>query len=136
MMIGEQGNLIIFDGVCNLCNGSVNFVIRHDKRKIFKFTAFQSIYGRDIVERFKIEQETQRTIILITDGKVYRRSMAVLEIFEILGGAWKLMRVLKIFPLCFRDWCYDVISRHRYRLFGRKQSCMVPTDSIRERFLM
>ena len=127
--------IILFDGVCNLCNGWVKFVIQRDNKNHFKFTPLQSESGKQLLIRFGYETAKLSSIILIGKKKLYHKSDAVLEIFFILGGFWKAFYVFKILPLSLRDWMYDVVARYRYKLFGRQETCMIPTIDMRSRFL-
>ena len=113
--------IIFFDGICNLCNSSVQFIIRHDSREVFQFASLQSPYAQQTIP----ESIHLNTILLLKDGKIYSKSDAVLEI----------CRDCKFFPKKIRDFMYDFIARHRYRLFGKNNSCELPKQSLGHRFL-
>jgi predicted DCC family thiol-disulfide oxidoreductase YuxK len=127
--------IILFDGVCNLCNGAVQFVIRHDPKGIFKLAALQSEAGQALLKKHQLDPEALHSIVLILDDKVYRQSRAALEIARRLSGAWPLLYVFIIVPYFLRDWIYDWIAANRYRWFGKQDACMIPTPELRSRFL-
>lgn len=135
-MDNAAGNpVILFDGVCNLCNGFVQFVIRGDKSAKFKFAPLQSAAAGNMLKLFDFPSDALKTIILIQNGKLFLRSRAVLRITSQLGGAWKLTSLLYIFPSFFSDAIYNFISKFRYKLFGKRDSCMVPTPELKSRFI-
>lgn len=126
--------IVLFDGVCNFCNGAVNFIIRHDDARKFKFAALQSDAGMDLKQKFGIADDID-SIVLIEDGRAFLHSSAALRIARGLGGIWSLGYALIIVPTPVRDWFYKLFAQYRYRLFGKKDVCMVPTPEVRERFL-
>ena len=126
--------IVLFDGVCNFCNSAVNFIIRHDHEKKFRFATLQSGFGSDKRLEFGIRNDID-SVILIEDGRAYTHSTAGLHIARGLGGIWPLAYVFIIVPAFIRDWMYRVFAKYRYRLFGRRDACMLPTADIRERFL-
>jgi predicted DCC family thiol-disulfide oxidoreductase YuxK len=128
-------NLILFDGVCNLCNASVQFVIRHDSEGKFRFAAIQSEIGRETFQSNGLDAADLQTFVLIADGRVFLRSDAAIEVLSRLGGLWKAFAIFRFVPRSARNSIYSFIARNRYRWFGRKDACMVPTPEIRERFL-
>ena len=127
--------IILFDGVCNLCNQSVQFVIRHDPKSRFRFAALQSSTGELLLEKHQLNKEELLSVILVVDGKAYDRSRAALEIARRLNGLWPLMYVFVIVPPFIRNFVYDWISRNRYRWFGRTDECMIPTPELKARFI-
>lgn len=127
--------VIVFDGVCNLCNGAVDFVIRRDKTGIFRFTANQGAMGRSLLARYGFEGQGDRTILLIEGGMAYTRSEAALRVLGHLGWPWKAMGIFRVVPRPLRDWVYKQIARNRYRLFGKRETCRLPTPEERSRFL-
>lgn len=127
--------IVVFDGVCNFCNGWVAFVIRRDPRRRFRFAAAQTGVGRELMARAGVSADRLDTIVLVDGERHYERSDAVLRILEQLGGGWKLARVLRLLPKAFRDKFYDAIAQRRYRLFGRSESCRPPGAEVRDRFL-
>jgi predicted DCC family thiol-disulfide oxidoreductase YuxK len=133
--VNEVPNLILFDGVCNLCNASVQFVIRHDRAGKFRFAAIQSEIGREIFQRHGLDPANLQTFVLITDGRIFVRSDAAIEVVARFGGAWRLLRIFSLVPRSVRDAIYSFIAQNRYRWFGRQEVCMIPTPEIKERFL-
>src|SRR5690348_6876242 len=128
-------SIILFDGICNLCNGFVQFVIRHDKKNKFLFGSLQSDAAKKLLEPFHFPVEESKTIVLIEDGELFMRSRAVLRIASQLDGAWKLSAAFYIFPSFISDAVYNIISKYHYRFFGKKDSCMVPAPELRSRFI-
>jgi len=126
--------IVLFDGVCNFCNGSVNFIIEHDREKKFKFTALQSDVGVALKEQYAIPDDVD-SVILIEDGQAFMHSTAGLKIARELCGVWSLAYAFIIVPAFIRDWAYKTFARYRYRLFGRTEACMMPTADVKERFL-
>jgi predicted DCC family thiol-disulfide oxidoreductase YuxK len=130
----KQNAIILFDGVCNLCNASIRFVLARDQRDYFRFAPFQSAAGRSLAAKHNLTTDLS-TFFLIERGKVYQRSSAWLEIMRLLGKPWSALYFFRIMPQSIRDWIYDLIGRHRYRLFGRQNSCPVPKRELRWKFL-
>lgn len=126
--------VVLFDGVCNYCNAMVNFVIRHDPEKKFRFATLQSDIGRELLNEHDIGNDVD-SVILIEDGKAFMHSTAGLRIARNLGGIYSLFYALIIIPAFIRDAVYKVFAKHRYRLFGRTDACMIPTPDVKERFL-
>lgn len=127
--------IILFDGVCNLCNGSVQFIIKRDKKAVFKFASLQSDIGQSILKEYKIPAGDLFSIILVENNKAYSRSTAALHIARRLDGAWKILYIGILFPKFLRDRIYDWVAKNRYRWFGKKEECMIPSPAMRERFL-
>ena len=130
--------IILFDGVCNLCNKSVQFVLKHDKKKVFKFTSLQS----DVAKRLLLQNNSNKnlvknlkTIVLLKNGKTYTHSSAILHIIKELKYPLRAFYSLIIIPSFIRDFFYKFISKNRYRWFGKKNSCMVPTNEFKNRFI-
>ncbi|MGB7200852.1 MAG: thiol-disulfide oxidoreductase DCC family protein [Pyrinomonadaceae bacterium] len=126
--------IVLFDGVCNFCNGAVNFIIRHDHQKKFRFAALQSEKGIGLRTKHGIAEDVD-SIILIENDHAYLYSDAALKITRALGGVWSLLYAFMVLPTPVRDWLYKLFAKYRYRLFGKKDVCMVPTPDIKERFL-
>ncbi len=135
MIDTDNRNIIIFDGLCNFCQWSVNFIIKRDPKKAFVFASAQSQSGQDIIYKFNVPEVGKDTFLLIKNNKCFFRTGATLEITKNLSGLWYTLYVLKIIPRPIRDYCYDVIGKNRYNWFGKKSSCIVPTQDIRDRFL-
>lgn len=128
-------NIILFDGVCNLCNSSVDFIVRRDKRGIFKFASLQSELGQAILKENHLPADDFQSVLLVQNGKIYQKSMAALMIARQLSGLWFLMYGFVIIPAFLRNWIYNLIAQNRYKLFGKKESCRMPTLEERSRFL-
>ena len=126
--------VILFDGVCNLCNASVNFVIDRDPAGLFYFSALQSDYAREKLESYQVGQDLN-TIILLEDGKIYDRSTAALRIARHLSGLWPLLYVGILIPKFLRNAVYRWVAKNRYRWFGQTEQCRVPTTDLQARFL-
>jgi predicted DCC family thiol-disulfide oxidoreductase YuxK len=127
-------NIILFDGVCNLCNNTVSFLIKYDKNNIFKFAANQTNAGENIIRQYTILNEG-KSVIFIKDGIVLYKSDAVIEIAKQIKGWPHIFKYASLFPKFLRDGVYNLIAKNRYSLFGKKETCMVPTEEDRNRFL-
>ncbi len=127
--------VILFDGVCNLCNNSVLFIIKRDPKAKFKFASLQSEFGKSHLEKFGLPFTELNSVLLIKDGKLFQKSNAALEIAKYLGGGWPVFYVFKLVPAFLRDGVYNWIARNRYRWFGKKDACMIPTPALKTRFL-
>jgi predicted DCC family thiol-disulfide oxidoreductase YuxK len=132
--IGDE--VILFDGVCNLCSALVQLVIRHDRAARFRFAAMQSDAGSRLMRSHGIDPSELETFVFLADGKTFTRSDAALEVASRMGGAWTVVKPLRFIPRALRDWMYRVIARNRYRWFGRKAVCMMPTPELARRFLV
>lgn len=126
--------IVLFDGICEFCNGAVNFIIARDKAKRFKFAPLQSEIGTRLRAEHGIGDDVD-SIVLIEEGRAFLHSDAALRIARGLGGPWSLLYVLMIVPDFIRDAAYKLFASYRYKLFGKKDTCMMPTPEIRERFL-
>ncbi len=127
--------IVLFDGVCRFCNGSVNFLIDRDVRKRLRFAPLQSEVAQRLLRRFGLPTDEFDTMILVENGRAYARSTAALRIARRLGGWWPLLTILLAIPPFLRDAAYRVLAGNRYRWFGRSETCRVPTPEIRDRFL-
>jgi predicted DCC family thiol-disulfide oxidoreductase YuxK len=128
--------VILFDGVCNFCNGAINFVLKQDKKGIFRFAPLQSEAGQKLLQQYNLSTENFESFILIDEGIVYKKSSASLRVMNKLPWYWKEVQLLKIVPSIFRDAIYDFIAKNRYKWFGKKDQCMVPSPELRSRFLV
>jgi predicted DCC family thiol-disulfide oxidoreductase YuxK len=135
MSINEP-HILLFDGVCNLCNSFVQFIIKKDPKGKFKFASLQSEKGQELLIKFSLPTDDFESFVFIKSDKYFCKSSAGLHVLRELGGVYKLFYVFIIFPAPFTDFLYDIIARTRYRIFGKRDSCMVPTDEIRQRFLL
>ena len=132
----DQANaIILFDGVCNFCNASVNFIIRHDHTNYFRFSPLQSTAGQKLVQHFKMEHLPLNSILLVENNMIYQKSTAVLRISKKLSGAYFLLYGFIIIPPFIRDAIYTYVARNRYKWFGKKETCMIPTTEIKEKFI-
>ena len=131
----ENKSIILFDGVCNLCNASVKFVIKHDKKEQFLFASFQSDAAKEIMLHFNLKNLNLDSIVLIDDGKIYEKSTAILRITRHLNSGFKLLYFFIVIPKFVRDWLYSYIAKNRYRFFGKRESCRIPSLELKNRFL-
>lgn len=131
-----MSGIILFDGICNLCNGIVQFIIRHDPEGKFKFAALQSEIGNSLLTQAGLPENGLETIVYFSGDKHYIRSAAALCILKDLGGFWKLAYVLIIIPVPIRDFVYKGIAKSRYKVFGRRETCMVPAPDLLQRFIV
>lgn len=128
--------IILFDGVCNLCDSVVQYVIKHDKKDVFRFVALQSDLGQEILKYLGVDASQIDSIILYEPGKAYyHKADAAIEIGKSLSGMASMAGVLKIFPLALRNWGYDFVAKNRYKWYGKKEACMIPTPEIKAKFL-
>lgn len=127
--------IVLFDGVCNLCNSSVTFVIKRDKKDLFRFAPLQEEAGQRLIAKYNIDTSKTDSIILIDHNKVYVKSTAVLRIARHLGGGYPLLYGFMIIPNFIRNWIYDYLARNRYKWYGKKESCMIPTPELQSKFL-
>lgn len=130
----KQKAIILFDGLCNLCNGAVQFVIRHDPKAFYSFAPLPSDFACNLLAQQQ-HQDAYRSIIYVEREKVYTSSTAVLKICRHLSGGWPLAQIFLVIPRFIRDGVYDFIARHRYRWFGKREECMLPAPELKKRFL-
>lgn len=129
-----MSSIVLFDGVCNFCNGAVNFIIRRDGRGRFQFAPLQSEIGARLRCEHGIPDETD-SLVLVENGKAYTHSTGALRIAKGLGGIWRVAYAFILLPQPIRDWFYSTFAKNRYKWFGKKDVCMIPTPEIRGRFL-
>jgi predicted DCC family thiol-disulfide oxidoreductase YuxK len=127
--------IILFDGVCNLCNKSVQYVIRHDAEKKFHFASLQSDAGQQLLKQYNLPADNFNSFVLIQNGKAYTRSTAALRVAKQLKGIVKLLYGFIIVPAFLRDAVYNGIANNRYKWFGKRESCMIPSPDLQSRFL-
>jgi len=127
--------VLLFDGVCNLCNASVQWILKRDRKGVFKFAALQSDTGQELLRQFGFSEKNFDTVVLVTDGRIFTRADAALEIVQRIGGLWSLLAVFKIIPRPIRNTIYDWVARNRYRWFGKTEECMLPRPEWKERFV-
>jgi predicted DCC family thiol-disulfide oxidoreductase YuxK len=131
----DTGPVILFDGVCNLCNSAVQFVIRHDKNKVFRFASLQSEAGQSMLAKYDLPANDFNSFVLVQNDRAYTSSTAALLTAKQLSGPVKLLYGFIIIPAFIRNAVYRLIANNRYRWFGKKESCMIPTPDLRSRFL-
>jgi len=135
-MLAKGKKIILFDGVCNLCNGAINFIIKKDKNDVFRYASLQSEIGRQLIEERNIDTSKLDSILLIDpDVAYYYKSTAALQIAKQLSGMYPLCSLFFVFPVSFRDWVYDFVAKNRYKWFGKKESCMIPTPELKALFI-
>jgi len=127
--------ILLFDGVCNLCNASVQWILQHDRAGLFRFAALQSEAGQALLARFGLDAEQFDTVILVDGDRIFIRSDAALEILRRLGALWSWLSVLRWTPRPLRDSVYNWVARNRYRWFGRQEKCLLPRKEWAQRFL-
>ena len=130
-----MGAIVLFDGVCNFCNASVNFVIERDKAGYFKFAPLQSEIGEELVAKHDIDTAETDSVIVVENDRAYTHSSAALRIAKQLDGLWSWSYGFIVVPKPLRDFFYRLFAKYRYRLFGKQDACMMPTPEIRARFL-
>ena len=133
-VINLQHPVILFDGVCNLCNAAVQFVINKDKKAIFKFASLQSHFGQSVMDKYGLPASGFDSFILLNNEEIYTKSTAALMVARHLSGLWSLLYLFKIIPSFIRDFVYSIIAKNRYKWFGKKAACPVPTEELKIRF--
>jgi predicted DCC family thiol-disulfide oxidoreductase YuxK len=132
----ENKKFVLFDGVCNLCDNAVQFINKHDKKDVFRFIPLQSDLGKEILSYLKVDSDKMDSIILYEPGVAYfYKSDAALEIVKDLGSFLKWSIIFKIIPSSLRNPIYDYVARNRYKWFGKKEACMIPTAEMKAKFL-
>ena len=132
----QNKKIILFDGLCNLCNSSVQFLIKRDSKDIFRFVSLQSELGKELLSKLPIAiQKTDSIILYESEAVFYYKSQAVFQIIKSLGGLFNLLLIFKLLPHSIHDFIYDYIAKNRYHWFGKKEQCLVPTEEIQCKFL-
>ena len=134
-MTDRNTHIVLFDGVCNLCNRSVQFILKRDKKKKFLFASLQGKTGKEILQRFNLPPDYINSFILVENNRVYTHSTGSLRMLKLLGGGWKLLYGLIVVPKFIRDAVYNQVAKNRYKWFGKREECMIPTPELKERFL-
>jgi predicted DCC family thiol-disulfide oxidoreductase YuxK len=129
------GPVVLFDGVCNLCNGAVRFLVKIDRKKFLRFSALQGRFAAQLKAHKLPDYQNAESILLYHNGDLYTHSDAVLKICDLLGGGWRMLYLLRFVPGGLRDRLYQLIARNRYRWFGKKDACMIPGPELQDRFL-
>ena len=130
-----MSKIILFDGVCNLCNSSVQFIIKRDKKNQFLFASLQSRTGQEYLRKFNLPADTFNSFLLVEDDHYYTRSASALRIARSLSGGWPLLYAFIIVPRFIRDAVYNLIAKNRYKWFGKQEACRVPTPDLKKKFL-
>ncbi|WAC08645.1 MAG: DCC1-like thiol-disulfide oxidoreductase family protein [Thermodesulfobacteriota bacterium] len=128
-------NVVIFDGVCKLCAHSVRFILNHESEPTLRFTPLQCPLGARLMRELGFNPVDAKTFILISDGRPYVKSDAVIRLARYFRQPWKLLGAIKIIPRAIRNWAYDAVARNRYRWFGQFDTCMVPPPELKARFV-
>lgn len=131
----QETAIVLFDGVCNFCNSSVNFLLRRDRDGVLRFAALQSEAGRKLLAEAGLRHHDLDSMVLIDGAQVAVKSTAALQAARRLPGLWFMTGLLLLVPRRIRDWCYDAFAARRYRWFGKREVCMIPTAEMRSRFL-
>lgn len=134
-MIKNGKNIVLFDGVCNLCNRLIRFIIKRDPKAIFRFAALQSKTGQELLMQMKLPMNDMDSVVYISEEEYFFRSSAILHILHDLGGVWKLFYAFIVIPSFCRDFIYSIVAKTRYKVFGKRETCMVPTPDLQQRFL-
>jgi Uncharacterized protein conserved in bacteria len=127
--------ILLFDGVCNLCNGAIQFIIPRDPEGTIRFAPLQSDLGERVQESVGLSTDDLETVVLVDDGKAYTKSDAAIRVGERLGGVYRLLSLGRLLPRGLRDRIYDFVAENRYDWFGKKDQCMVPDDDVSDRFV-
>lgn len=134
-MSNKEPHILLFDGVCNLCNSIVQFTIKRDPKAKFKFASLQSESGQTLLKKFGLPTDDFDSFVFINGDKYFLKSSAGLHVLKELGGIWKLFYVFIIFPRPLRDFVYNIIAKTRYKIFGKRNNCMIPIPRLKQRFL-
>jgi predicted DCC family thiol-disulfide oxidoreductase YuxK len=127
--------VVLFDGVCNLCVGSIQFIIKHDKQKQFRFASLQSRFGKNILLQFGLDEHNFSSFILLEGEKIFTQSTAALKVAKQLSGVWKLLYGFIIVPAVIRNFIYRIIANNRYKWFGTKKECWIPDENLKKLFI-
>lgn len=130
-----QNPVIIFDGVCNLCSSTVQFILKRDSRNTFRFASLQSNFGQLVLKKFSLPANTFNSFILYQSGKIYTKSTGALMVAKQLSGIWPLLYILIILPSFIRNSVYNVIALNRYKWFGKKEECWIPSPALKNKFV-
>ncbi len=130
-----NSKIVLFDGYCNLCNGAVQFLIKRDTKGVLKFSSLQSDFAQKLLQEKGLSTNNFSTFIYLHDGAIYQKSDAALLLLDSFSLPWRLLKVGYLLPKKFRNYLYDLIASNRYKLFGKRDQCMVPSESLREKFL-
>lgn len=128
--------ILFFDGVCNLCNSTVLFIVKHDRNKILRFSSLQSTHGRELLANIKQrEGVVPDSLLLLYKGKVYTKAAAALHTAAFMGGGWLLLSIFRLVPSVISNLVYDFVAKNRYKWFGKRDECMIPSQELESRFI-
>jgi len=131
----EEKKIVLFDGVCNLCSSSVQFIISHDKKNQFLFGSLQGKAGREYLQKFNLPENDFNSFMLVEGDQLFTRSSGALRMLKHLGGRWQLLYAFIIIPKFIRDGIYNLVAKNRYKWFGKKEECWIPTPEWKAKFL-
>lgn len=134
-IVADPGPIVLFDGLCTVCDGSVQAILKRDRSGVFRFASLQGRFGQEVLRRTGLPSSELQTLILLENGRTHLRSTAVLRILHRLGGFWRIFDVFRLIPTPLRDAAYRLFARNRHRLFGRMETCSIPTPEVRSRFI-
>lgn len=126
--------IVLFDGVCNLCNSTVLWIIKHDPKRQFRFASLQGDYGQQVLKQFHLPPDALNSFILLKDNQIYTKSTGALKVAKALNGLWPMLYIFIIIPAFIRNSVYDLIAKNRYRWFGKKESCTIPSPALKDLF--
>ena len=127
--------VVLFDGICNLCTSSVQFIINHDPRQQFRFASLQSAFGQQVLEKYNLPVTASGSFILLGNGIIYTKSSGALRVAKKLSGAWPALTTFMIVPPFIRNAVYDFVAKNRYKWFGKKEECWIPTSNLKDLFI-
>ncbi len=131
----REKKIVLFDGLCNLCSRSVQFILKHDKKDQFLFGSLQGKAGMEYLQKFNLPADTFNSFLLIDQDRLYTRSSAALHMLKHLGNGWKLLYAFILVPQFVRDGIYNIVAKNRYKWFGKKDSCWIPSEQLKAKFL-
>lgn len=134
-MKSDSQYVVLFDGVCNLCNGTVQFLIERDKGRKLRYASLQSDYGQEFLKHHDLPTEDFKSFLFVANGVVFKRSSAALKVLQVLGGLWSLTGIFFLVPPFIRNAVYDFVANNRYKWFGKKDECWVPKPELKELFV-
>lgn len=134
-IVADPRPIVLFDGLCTVCDGSVQAILKRDSAGVFRFASLQGRFGQEALKRTGLPADELQTMILLEDGGTHLRSTAVLRVLHRLGGIWSVFYILRFIPVGIRDAAYRLFAKNRHRFFGRKESCRIPTPEVRSRFI-
>ncbi len=126
--------IVLFDGVCNLCNSTVLWIIKHDPKRQFRFASLQGDYGQQVLKQFHLPPDALNSFILLKDNQIYTKSTGALKVAKALNGLWPMLYIFIIIPAFIRNSVYDLIAKNRYHWFGKKESCAIPSPALKDLF--